>query len=154
MAWSYEDVFDEARIIKNYIALDWQSVDEWFCDDSALLSQQRPTAIGEENPFVSWLVHEAWKTTNIPDLLAESARVLCSFGLPLLRMHLFVRTLNPQLYGLFFRWERNADEVDASQATHSGVQSEAYLSSPYAPIINGEGGVRRTLEGDAPLLEV
>ena len=151
--WSYQDAFDEARVIEDYLAFSWESIDTWFSNDAELVSQGEPARSEQENPFVGWLIRDAWKTSNIPDLLGESAQAFRNFGLPLLRMHLFVRTLNPQLYGLFFRWDRASNQVEATQATHTGVQSEAYLTSPYARIINGEGGVRRNLEGSAPQLD-
>ncbi|MDG2070523.1 MAG: hypothetical protein P8J55_02050 [Pseudomonadales bacterium] len=98
-------------------------------------------------------MREAWKTTNIRDLLIATACMLQSFGLPLKAMQLFVRTLNPQLYGLFFKWDCVSNQVEATEATHTGVASDAYLNSPYAPIINGEGGVRRWLDVDEPQLD-
>jgi adenylate cyclase len=79
--------------------------------------------------------------------------MLQSFGLPLKTMQLFVRTLNPQLYGLFFKWDCVSNQVEATEATHTCVASDAYLNSPYAPIINGEGGVRGWLDVDETQLD-
>ena len=131
-------------------------MDSWYRDDTVLDSQPRSSESDQQNPFVDWLVREAWKTTNIPDLLIATACMLQSFGLPLKTMQLFVRTLNPQLYGLFFKWDCVSNQVEATEATeatHTGVQSDAYLNSPFAPIINGEGGVRRRLDVDEPQLD-
>jgi class 3 adenylate cyclase/uncharacterized protein (DUF427 family) len=152
-AWSYEDAFDEALIVKGYIAFDWKAIDTWLCDEEVLDRQPRDDGSGEDNPFVDWLVRDAWKPATIADLLADAAKAMTSAGLPLWRLRLFIRTLNPQLYGLFFRWQRDVEGIEEFQATHAGVQSLQYRNSPFAPIINGEGGVRRRLEGANPELD-
>lgn len=157
-AWSYEDAFDEAAPVKNYIAFDWRAIDNWLRDDEVLDRQPRDDQPTEDNPFVDWLVRDAWKSDSIAELLADAAKTMNSAGLPLWRLRLFIRTLNPQLYGLFFRWQRDVEDIEEFQATHAGVQSLQYRNSPFAPIINGEGGVRRRLEGanlqlDFPILE-
>ena len=152
-AWSYEDAFDEASPVKGYIAFDWKAIDTWLYDEEVLDKQQRDDEPAEDNPFVDWLVRDAWKSATISDLLADAARAMNSAGLPLWRLRLFIRTLNPQLYGLFYRWQRDVEGVEEARATHAGVQSLAYRNSPFAPIINGEGGVRRRLEGANPELD-
>ena len=152
-AWSYEEAFDEASTVKGYIAFDWRAIDTWLRDEEALDRQPRDDQPTEDNPFVDWLVRDAWKPATIADLLANAAEAMISAGLPLWRLRLFIRTLNPQLYGLFFRWQRDVEGIEEFQATHAGVQSLQYRNSPFAPIINGEGGVRRRLEGANPELD-
>lgn len=152
-AWSYEGAFDEASIVKGYIAFDWEAMDTWRCDEDVLVEQPRDDEPTEDNPFIDWLVRDAWKPANIPDLVADAALAMNSAGLPLWRLRLFIRTLNPQLYGLFFRWQRDIIGVEVAQATHAGVQSLQYRNSPIAPVIEGEGGVRRRLEGSNPQLD-
>tara|TARA_E500000331_G_scaffold314893_2_gene324517 strand:- start:577 stop:1827 length:1251 start_codon:yes stop_codon:yes gene_type:complete len=128
-------------------------MDSWFQDDTVIEQQPRSNETEQENPFVRWLVRDAWKTTDIPYLLVETPHMLHDQGLPLQSIRLFVRTLNPQLYGLFFNWDRDSNEGETLQATHKGVQSDSYRNSPFAPIINGEGGVRRRLDVDEPELD-
>ena len=103
-AWSYEDAFDEASIVKGYIAFDWKAIDTWLCDEEELDKQPRDDEPEEDNPFVDWLVRDAWKAKTIAELLADVAKMMNAAGLPAWRLRLFVRTLNPQLYGLFFGW--------------------------------------------------
>jgi class 3 adenylate cyclase/uncharacterized protein (DUF427 family) len=152
-AWSYEDAFDEAAPVKGYIAFDWKAIDTWLSDEEVLDRQPRDDEPAEDNPFVDWLIRDAWKAATIADLLANAADAMISAGLPLWRLRLFIRTLNPQLYGLFYRWQRDVEGAEEARATHTGVQSLAYRNSPFAPIINGEGGVRRRLEGANPELD-
>ncbi|MEH6631679.1 MAG: DUF427 domain-containing protein [Halopseudomonas aestusnigri] len=151
--WSYEEAFDEVSPVNGYIAFDWQTIDKWISDEEVLEKQPRDSEHEKDNPFVNWLVHEACKAKNIPELLTATAKMMNASGLPTWRLRLFVRTLNPQLYGLFFRWDRDIDGIEEYQATHVGVQSAQYRDSPFAPIISGEGGVRRRLEGDNPELD-
>ena len=152
-AWSYEEAFDEASIVKGYVAFDWKAIDTWLCDEEELDKQPRDDEPEEDNPFVDWLVRDAWKAETIGELLADFAKTMNAAGLPTWRLRLFIRTLNPQLYGLFFRWQRDVEGIEEFQATHTGVQSSQYRNSPFAPIINGEGGVRRRLEGADPELD-
>jgi adenylate cyclase len=152
-AWGYKDAFEESQIVQGHLAFDWHAVDQWFLDDVEIKRQPHRSEDELANPFVDWLLQEAWKSTSIPALITGIAETLQRHGLPLSDLEMFVRTLNPQLYGLFFKWSATTGKVVSSQATHKGVQTDAYLSSPYAPIINGEGGVRRRLEGQGALLD-
>ena len=178
VAWSYEDGFDEASLVRDYIAFDWQKVDSWYRGDEQILGQpafneklneglnqklseglkEGQESNGEaNNPFVPWLLHDGWRSASIADTLADVANMLRAAGVRLWRLKLFIRTLNPQLYGKFYTWQLGQDDVAEEQATHKGMLSEAYLNSPFATIIDGEGGIRRKLEGpdqklDYPIL--
>ena len=151
--WSYEDPYDEASPVKGYLALDWNSVDTWFAGDTELDEQPRDELQATANPLVDWLVLEAWKAKTSPELVATLAEALVSAGFPLWRLRLFIRTLHPQLFANGYTWQRGVDEIGEYQASHAGVQSEQYANSPFAAIINGEGGVRRRLEGPNPRLD-
>jgi class 3 adenylate cyclase/uncharacterized protein (DUF427 family) len=154
LAWSYEDGYDEAALVSGHIAFDGAKVSGFYRDGEPLaepaVSLDLDTAV---NPLVHWLVTTAWQARTIPETLEAMARALRDSGLQLWRLRLFVRTLNPQLYGKFYTWQMNLPSVDEAQATHKGMLSEQHLNSPYATIINGEGGIRRCLEGDEPLLD-
>ena len=158
VAWSYEDGFDEASVVRDYIAFDWQKVDAWFRGDEPMLVQPglESGLEGKEqasNPFVPWLLHDGWRSTSIAGTVADVAKMMRAAGVRLWRLKLFIRTLNPQLYGKFYTWQSDHDDVEESQATHKGMLSEAYLNSPFATIIDGEGGIRRKLEGPGKKLD-
>lgn len=152
-AWSYEDAYDEAAIVKDYISFYWDRMDRWIAGDEELEAQPGADKSEKTNPLVNWLVHEAWKPKSAVDQIESLAGALVQAGFPLWSMRLFIRTLNPQLFARFYSWRRDEDEVIKREATHAGIQSEQYLNSPFALIINGEGGVRRQLEGDNPRLD-
>ena len=151
--WSYEDPFDEASPVKDYLALDWNSVDTWFAGDTELVEQPRDELQAKANPLVDWLVLEAWKAKTSQELVAALAEALVSAGFPLWRLRLFIRTLHPQLFAYGYTWQRGIDEIGEYQASHARIESEQYTNSPFAAIINGEGGVRRRLEGPNPRLD-
>ena len=151
--WSYEEPFDESSAIKGYVAFDWAAADRWLADGREIAAQPRDSAPSKLNPLVDWLVQESWKATSTADLVARFAAALAEVGVPLWRLRLFVRTLNPQLFALTYTWQRGQAGITESRATHSGVQTAQYLDSPIAPIIAGEGGIRRRLEGPRPRLD-
>ncbi len=40
-AWSYSDVPEAAAFLKGLVALDWDAMDEWFCEDEQILGHPR-----------------------------------------------------------------------------------------------------------------
>jgi len=152
-AWSYEDAYDEAAIVKDYVAFYWSEMDHWLADDDELNEQPKADPTAKTNPLVDWLVHDAWKAKSTVEQVEALATALRGAGFPLWSLRLFVRTLNPQLFARFYSWRRDGDEVVEREATHAGAQSEQFLDSPFALIIDGQGGVRRRLEGVNPRLD-
>ena len=151
--WSYEDPYDEASSVKGYLALDWNSIDTWLDGDTELVEPPRDNLQAGANPLVDWLVQEAWKAKSSPELVTALAEALTSANFPLWRLRLFIRTLHPQLFANGYTWQRGVDEISVFEASHAGLQSPLYADSPFAPILNGEGGIRRRLEGPDPRLD-
>ena len=151
-AWSYEDAYDEALAVNKYIAFNWNTMDGWYADGELLPEQPRDLEPAGDNPFLGWLVRDAARATSAKDLLAGLARVLVSEGFPVWRLRLIIRTLNPQLFALSYRWDRGADEIEEFHATHDTIRSDQFRNSPFALISEGQGGVRRRLEGPNPRL--
>jgi adenylate cyclase len=156
--WSYEDPFDESSSVRDYIGFIWDAVDAWYADDEEILEQPRHRGAVKDNPFIGWLVNEAWKSKSSPDLVKRFAEGLVAAGFPLWRLRVVIRTLNPQLFAVIHTWQKDVDEIGEFQATHEELERQRFVSSPFAAIIRGEGGVRRRLEGpnvrlDFPILE-
>lgn len=151
--WSYEDAYDEAEPVKNHLAFYWDGMDHWLADDEVMVTQLNADPPAYSNPLVDWLVHDAWRASSITEQVGALAKALTNAGFPLFSMRLFVRTLNPQLFALLYSWRRDSDEVSKREATHAGARSDIFLDSPFALIINGQGGVRRRLEGVNPRLD-
>ena len=62
------------------------------------------------NPFVDWLVDEAWQPRTIPELLEQFAELLQGQDFPVWRVRLLIQTLHPQLFALTFTWQRELDD--------------------------------------------
>ena len=146
-AWSYETPYDDSSSVQGYVAFDWQAIDKWSADDTDIAEQPRDKVDAKENPLVKWLVHDAWMSKSSRDLVTRFSDAIIAAGIPLWRLRLLVRTLNPLLFALLYTWRRDGDEVTVSELSHEILQSEQYRNSPFALVINGEGGVRRRLEG-------
>tara|TARA_Y100000588_G_scaffold86334_1_gene91811 strand:- start:322 stop:801 length:480 start_codon:yes stop_codon:yes gene_type:complete len=57
-----------------------------------------------ENPFVSWLIDDAWRAISASYFLSRMANALVGADFPIWRLRLLVRTLNPQLFALSYTW--------------------------------------------------
>lgn len=152
-AWSYEEPYDDAIDVKGYLAFRWDVVETWLADEQPIEEQPRDDAGAEANPFVAWLVQKAWRPKTLADSVQQLAEVLVENGLPLWRLRVLIRTLNPQLFGMAYTWQRGAEEIAEYQVSHETLHSPQYLNSPFALILGGQGGVRRRLEGPNPRLD-
>ncbi len=155
-AWAYEHPLPEADSVRSYVAFYWDRMDAWFEDDIRI-TEHAAAGHTRANPLVDWVLREAWHASTTNALLADLARQLIASDLPALRLQLLVRTLHPQLFATSYTWWRHADAVKEVRLTHTLLASEELRHSPYAPILDGAGGVRRRLddtitEEDFPIL--
>ena len=151
-AWSYEAPYDESSLVEGYVAFYWRAVDQWYADGTEIIEQPRDELVDKDNPLVSWLVHDAWKPKSPSELVARFSDTMIAVGFPLWRLRLLVRTLNPLLFAKVYTWQRGVEDVTSLEISHENLHGEKYLNSPFALVINGEGGVRRRLQGsDAQL---
>lgn len=146
VAWSYEDPYDEAETTKDYIAFYWDQIDEWTVDEMPM-AKPVPAGKAPANPFVPWLVNQAWRAASVPDLLTRLSTQLTDAKFPIWRMRLLIQTNNPQLFARGCTWQKNVEGIEEFQATHAGMSTPQFQDSTFAAIINGEGGIRRRLEG-------
>ncbi len=147
VVWSYEEPYAEAVDVKDYVAFDWDRMDAWFEDDAPILKREAEGAI-TDNPYVDWLLRDAWQCETSADLVDAFVAQLVEQGLPVIRFGLLVRTLHPQMFATRYTWRRETQAVEESEAPHEVLLRSEYLESPYAPILKGVGGVRRRLERD------
>ncbi len=85
-------------------------------------------------PCLDWLISQG-RRLNRPELLtAELATMLRQHGLPLLRMRLSLRTLNPLAVGRAYTWWNGQPDVEVFSPPHSILQSPDYLGSPIEQI--------------------
>jgi len=79
-AWSYVETSDDAAFVRELVALEWNAVDEWFCEDEQLFGHPR-------DPFSRIDVHRTTRHVRVlldGEVLADTrrARVLFETGLP------------------------------------------------------------------------
>jgi adenylate cyclase len=152
-AWSYEDPYEEAEVVRGHIAFYWDRMDAWFEDGEQVPEPPPATTAATANPLLDWVTREAWQAATPQELIERLALRLIAAGFPLWRLRLLIRTLHPQLFATGFTWQSDGDGVETVRRSHAMLQSRAYLDSPFAPILRGEGGVRRRLEGSQPRLD-
>ena len=150
--WSYEEPYAEATEVKDYVAFDWDRMDAWFENDAPILTREAEGAM-TDNLYVDWLLRDAWQYETSAELVDAFATQLVEQGLPVIRFGLLVRTLHPQMFATRFTWRHDQAGVDEAETPHDVLLRTEYLESPYAPILQGVGGVRRRLEGDDAKLD-
>jgi adenylate cyclase len=151
--WSYEDPLPEAEPVRGYLAFTRSRMDAWLEDEADVSIEPVTDPHAHDNPLVDWLLRDAWEATSIAELLARLARQLWAAGVPLLRVNLFMRTLHPQVMGAIHLWSRERDEVEVIELEHQRAAEARFLESPFVPIFEGRGGIRRRLEGPDAVLD-
>ena len=150
--WSYEDPLPEADPIRGYVAFYRNRMDAWYEEEAEVSIDPVTDTHAHGNPFVDWLMRDAWEASSTEELLARLARQIAAEGIPLMRANLLVRTLHPQVMGAVHVWTRDEDRVERVELSHEVQEEERFLASPFAHIFEGRGGVRRRLTGpDAQL---
>jgi adenylate cyclase len=153
IAWSYEEPLAEAEPIRGHIAFYSERLDE-LRDGGAPVPPHDPAAYADYgNPLLGWLLHEAPGYGSARDLTGALAARMVAAGIALWRMTVLLRTLHPEVMGTSYRWWRKTWAVEEFRAPYSVLESPEYLNSPVRAIFEGAGGIRRRLQGPAPLLD-
>ncbi len=105
------------------------------------------------NPYAKWLLTQAWQYPNVVDVIEQLAHKLLHAEIPLFRMRITVRTLHPMVTAMDYTWEKDSQEIVVAEVPHAVIQSEQYLNSPFRPIFEGAGGIRRRLDLPNPKLD-
>jgi adenylate cyclase len=64
-----------------------------------------------------------------------------------------MRTLHPQVMGAVHVWSRGQDDVEVFELEHQRAGESRFLESPFVPIFEGRGGIRRHLTGPEAQLD-
>ncbi|HUQ75225.1 MAG TPA: DUF427 domain-containing protein [Burkholderiales bacterium] len=148
-AWSYDEPYDDARPIREYISFYPNRVSAIYDGDDeipqlALLNNADSTSL-HANSLAGWLLGEAWKAP-APDALMDGfCRCLQSCGVPIARMTIIIPTLHPQVFATVFVWREDSG-VKTIYEPHDILHQPKFKDSPFAQILRGAGGVRRRLE--------
>ncbi|MGI9305318.1 MAG: DUF427 domain-containing protein [Gammaproteobacteria bacterium] len=149
-AWSYETPFEDAAVIRSYVAFYGEQMDAIYEAD-----RKTRTAVDNTytNPLVDWLLRDAWDIPTSRELVRQFAQTLVAADIPLWRLWLTIRVLHPQLLSTGYEWQAGDDDVEERGVTYSVLEEERYLQSPLVPIFDGAGGVRRRLDIANPQLD-
>ena len=154
--WSYETPAEGASEIEGLLAFNWDAMDACWADGEQII-EPAGVVIDAPNPHAMWLMHAADRSLPPERMLAAFATHLREQGFPLLRLGVLVRTSDPLVFawgGLDWR-DRSAPET--FEMPYEVLRAEELRLSPYAPILGGEGGVRRRIDprarADFPILE-
>jgi adenylate cyclase len=97
-----------------------------------------------KEPIAAWLLGQAWQET-APDRLVDAfCRCLRANGIPLSRMTVIMPTLHPQVFASVFVWREDSG-IRTVYEPHDILRLPKFKDSPFAPILQGAGGVRRRL---------
>jgi adenylate cyclase len=95
-------------------------------------------------PIVQWLINGAGPTPLAHEVLTDLCQRLCTIGLPLWRVVVFVRTLHPQIVGRRFSWHADSGTV-VSDGTFELLERDAFINSPMAHLDEIGETLRRRL---------
>ncbi|WP_207062229.1 adenylate/guanylate cyclase domain-containing protein [Motiliproteus sp. SC1-56] len=80
--------------------------------------------------MIAWLLREGRLLPDAATLTAALGRRLLEAGLPVDRVRVSLRTLNPLVVGRAFTWWQDRDAVEVFNPPHSILDSPDYLGSP------------------------
>ncbi len=96
--------------------------------------------------LIEWLFVEGRLFKEPQQLFAQLATRLSELGLPLLRMRISLRTLDPQVVGRSYIWWRGQSQLITENPPHSIMQSTDYLGSPIEALYQTGKAFRCRLE--------
>jgi adenylate cyclase len=107
--------------------------------------------------FLAWLIGEGFAIPEVKDFVRALALQLAADVAPIMRLRVTMRILHPQFFGTSYTWRAGSEAIEELRPPHGITQTERYLLSPYAPLFEGAGAIRRRLEGadavfDFPIL--
>ena len=146
IVWGYEQPYKEAEAIEGYVAFYWDKMEAWYEDDVQVFAQSNETKGTKPNPLVEWVLSEAWEATTSRELTHRFVSRLNECGMNVMQMTVAIRTLHPLLAAIAYRWKKSEPEVSKFDASHDIFGSDAFKNSPFQPIFDGVGGVRRKIE--------
>jgi len=94
-----------------------------------------------------WLLAEGRHAPDAESLVEDFCQRLIAEGVPLARCVLILQLLHPQIRSMVYRWRHGDEALETITAPHGTEQSETYLSSPFAALVEeGADGLRYRLE--------
>ena len=153
LIWSYEEPFDEAAHIKDYVAFYPDQVNIIYPEQEAPTRASKSASQAYDNPLLGWVLQEAPSLATSRELTAALARQMRAAGIPLWRLSVIIPILHPQVVAFSQHWHSLTGELIEQQHESDTLETPEYLNSPLVPIFDGVGGIRRRLDIDDPMLD-
>lgn len=141
--WYYPRALPESEAIRGMLAFDPSHV---------VVSPDTvgPHLAGDDgniaNPFVDWLLREAWSISDPAELTREIAHHLSAAGVAVWRLNVLIWSLHPQTAGISYVWQRDRDAVKTSESSYESLETPEFIDSPLRFVAQGLGGVRQPLD--------
>jgi adenylate cyclase len=123
-----------------------------LAEEVELPAAQRPRA-GSIAAIPDWLVGDARRLPSAARLVDEFAWRMLAAGTPLLRVTLHCGTLHPQFLGATYTWWRTTGRTRAVMIAHGIADLIPYADNPVRRVTEGGEVLRRSLEGEAAVLD-
>jgi len=146
VAWSYPDPYPEAAAINGYLSFYQNKVSAIYSDEKEIPAGGESVHGAHGNPLANWVLKDAWKAASIADLAERFLRFLEAAGYPVTRCTVIIPTLHPQIFATVLVWRADTPGIRIVYEPHDILLQPKFSDSPFAPIIQGQGGVRRRLE--------
>jgi adenylate cyclase len=108
--------------------------------------------MGDAADTLAWLANGARSAVTSEAVLSELCERLTAIGVPLTRVAVFVRTLNPNNIGRRFIWRRDRGAIEILDGDFDLFNRDEYLSNPIA-VVQREGKPirRRLIDPNSPM---
>jgi len=143
-AWSYDDPYDDAAPIREYLAFYPNRVGAIY-DSEDEAPHVEAAGAAHAQSISSWLLAEAWKIGSEEELMDRFCRCLQDAGVPISRMTIIIPALHPQVFANVLVWRHDAGAKTINEP-HDILSTPRFSDSPFALILRGAGGVRRRIE--------
>ena len=146
-AWAYEEPYREAEPIRGYLSFYRNKISALYVGEAkeAPVDSASVEAL-HGNPLANWLLKDAWKAASSAELAEQFLNFLRDAGYPVARSTVIIPTLHPQIFATVLVWRDDTPGIKVIHEPHDILLRPKFADSPFAPIIRGEGGVRRRLE--------
>jgi adenylate cyclase len=152
VAWAYQEPYREAEAIRGYLSFYRNKISALHAGEEEVASGSANVEVLHGNPLANWLLKDAWKAASSAELAEQFLNFLRDAGYPVARCTVIIPTLHPQIVATVLVWRDDTPGIKMIHEPHDILQQPKFADSPFAPIIRGEGGVRRRLEAaDCPL---
>ena len=88
----------------DYVAFYQDRMDAWFEDGEQIFAREGTVSSARENPFIDWLLREAWEAASSRELTRRLVQCLRQGGVPVRRLRVIIRTLHPLLAATNYSW--------------------------------------------------